>query len=117
MESSQNNPRDSRKPGGRSRVFVVEDHPIVREGLTLLIGADPQLMICGTKDTMEDAVPTILDATPDVVVIDITLGDGNGLELIRSLHRHKPRLPILVLSMHHEDLQAERACARGPRVM
>src|ERR1700759_4290425 len=100
---------------GRSRVFVVEDHPIVREGLTLLIGNDPQLMVCGTKDSLDHALEEILDAQADVVVVDITLGDGHGLDLIRGLHRHKPKLPILVLSMHHEDLQAERALRAGAR--
>ena len=94
---------------------MVEDHPIVREGLTLLIGNDPGLSVCGTKDSMHDALASIREAKPDVVVVDITLGDGNGLELIRSLHKQLPKLPILVLSMHHEDLQAERALRAGAR--
>jgi DNA-binding NarL/FixJ family response regulator len=103
------------KQSQRARVFVVEDHPIVREGLTLLISNDPGLMVCGCVDSMKDAMASMRQAKPDVVVLDITLGDGNGLELIRLLHREMPKVPVLVLSMHHEDLQAERALRAGAK--
>jgi DNA-binding NarL/FixJ family response regulator len=99
----------------KSRVFIVEDHPVVREGLTLLIGGEGDLDVCGSSATLHESMPLIRELKPDVVVVDISLGDGNGLDLIEELHAHDPKLPILALSMHDETVYAERALRAGAK--
>lgn len=101
--------------GKASRIFIVEDHPVVREGLTLLIGGEGDLSVCGSCALMREAMPKIQELKPDAVVVDITLGDGNGLDLIEQLHEFDPKLAILALSMHDESVYAERALRAGAR--
>ena len=101
--------------GQIARVFIVEDHPVVREGLTLLIGGEGDLNVCGSSASMRESMPQIRELKPDVVVVDITLGDGNGLDLIEEIHSYDPKLPILALSMHDESVYAERALRAGAK--
>lgn len=97
----------------RKRVLIVDDHPIVRHGLRRMIEAAPDLAVCGEAETEADAKRGIRELSPDVVIVDLTLGHGDGLELVRDVKAHHPRLPMLVLSMHEETIYAERLLAAG----
>lgn len=99
----------------RQRVLIVDDHPIVRHGLTRMIEAAPDLAVCGEAETVADAKRAIRELHPDVVIVDLTLGQGDGLELVRDVRAHHPGLPMLVLSMHEESIYAERMLAAGAR--
>jgi DNA-binding NarL/FixJ family response regulator len=99
----------------KSQVFLVEDHPIVRQGLAMLIDGEPDLAICGTAESVQDAVAQLRRLKPDVAIVDISLGDGSGLDLIAKLHEDRPNLPMLALSMHDENLFAERAVRAGAK--
>lgn len=95
------------------RIFHVDDHPVVRQGLRLLIEQEPDLRMCGEAADVPEALEGVEHFAPDLVVTDLTLEVGNGLDLTRALRRHHPALPILVLSMHDEQLYAERALSAG----
>ncbi len=99
----------------RRRVLIVDDHPIVRHGLGRMIEAAPDLEVCGEVENVADAKRAIRELHPDVVIVDLSLGQGDGLELIRDARAHHPRLPMLVLSMHEESIYAERLLAAGAR--
>lgn len=100
---------------GRRRVLIVDDHPIVRQGLVRMIEAAPDLSVCGEVENVVDARRAIREQLPDVVIVDLTLGQGDGLELVREVRAHHPRLPMLVLTMHEEAIYAERMLAAGAR--
>jgi DNA-binding NarL/FixJ family response regulator len=97
----------------KSKVFIVDDHAIVRQGLAELINDQPDLIVVGESDNPPDALKRIAETSPDVVVLDITLNGGDGIELCRQLHERDPNLPILMLSMHDETLYAERVMRAG----
>ena len=97
----------------RSKVFLVDDHPILRQGLALFIDREPDLMVCGQADDAASALQAIREATPDFVVLDISLDGPDGLELLKTLRVRYPNLPVLVLSMHDESAYAERALRAG----
>ncbi|GMU70377.1 MAG: response regulator transcription factor [Steroidobacteraceae bacterium] len=99
----------------RRRVLIVDDHPIVRLGLARMIESAPDLAVCGDAENVTGAKRAVRELQPDVVVVDLTLGQGDGLELVRDLRAHHPSLPILVLSMHEESIYAERMLAAGAR--
>ena len=110
METSE-----AKSTGKKARVLLVEDHPVVRQGLSMLIDDEPDLAVCGGAESMRDAMPLVRKLKPDVVVVDIALGDGSGLDLIKDLHDALPNLPILALSMHDESVYAERAMRAGAK--
>lgn len=95
------------------RVLIVDDHPIVRHGLRRMIELEPDLAVCGEAQTEKEAREAIRELAPDVVIVDISLGQGDGLELVRDVHAQRPELPMLVLSMHDELIYAERLLAAG----
>jgi len=97
------------------RVLIVDDHPIVRQGLRRMIDLEPDLTVCGEAQGEREARAAIRDLKPDVIIVDISLGQGDGLELVRNAHAQYPTLPILVLSMHDESIYAERLLAAGAR--
>jgi DNA-binding NarL/FixJ family response regulator len=101
--------------GKKARVLLVEDHPVVRQGLSMLIDDEPDLVVCGGAESIAETMPMIRKLKPDVVVVDITLGDGSGLDLIKDIHDALPNLPILALSMHDESVYAERAMRAGAK--
>ena len=107
----------SKKSADRSkrRIFIVDDHPMMRQGLTQLIGAEPDLAICGEAENAERALDSIRALKPDLVLADISLPGKNGLELIKDFHVLQPGLPVLVISMHDESLYAERVLRAGGR--
>ena len=98
---------------GKRKVLIVDDHPIVRQGLRLMIDEEPDLKVCGEAQSEREARIAIRDLEPDVVIVDISLAQGDGLELVRDVHAHHPELPMLVLSMHDELIYAERLLAAG----
>jgi DNA-binding NarL/FixJ family response regulator len=92
----------------------VDDHPIVRLGIRQMLAAEPRFTICGEADSAAAALQ-LARSKPDLALVDLSLEDGSGLELIRSLHEVAPDLRVLVLSMHDEALFAERALRAGAR--
>jgi len=97
------------------RVFVVDDHPLVREGLANLIGQRPELAVCGEAEDAQGALRGIEAARPDVAIVDISLKDVSGVELIKQLKVHHPEVAVIALSMHDEQHYAERAIRAGAR--
>ena len=95
------------------KVLIVDDHPIVRQGLRRMIEPEPDLVVCGEVQTEREARAAIRALAPDVVIVDISLAQGDGLELVRDVHAQRPDLPMLVLSMHDELIYAERLLAAG----
>jgi DNA-binding NarL/FixJ family response regulator len=97
------------------RILVVDDHPIVRLGIRQMIAAEPRLTICGEAESAKSALRLVESSKPDLALVDLSLEDGTGLELIRTLREVAPAVQILVLSMHDEALFAERALRAGAR--
>jgi DNA-binding NarL/FixJ family response regulator len=91
----------------------VDDHPIVRQGLRRMIETESDLVVCGEVQTEREARAAIRALVPDVVIVDISLAQGDGLELVRDVHAQQPRLPMLVLSMHDEAIYGQRLLAAG----
>ena len=108
-------PHDSTAITPRARVLLVDDHPIVRHGLARLIDRQANLAVCAEVATVAEALAAVESAPPDVAIVDLMLEGGSGIDLIRALHLKLPALPILVLSMHEENLYAERALRAGAR--
>jgi DNA-binding NarL/FixJ family response regulator len=97
----------------KRRVFIVDDHAVVRNGLAELINQTPDLVFCGDAASAQEAIEKIQAAQPEAVILDLVLGDMNGLELLKKLKDLMPELPILVLSMHDEAYYAERCLRAG----
>jgi DNA-binding NarL/FixJ family response regulator len=98
------------------KVFVVDDHPIVRDGLQLLLNREDDLEVCGLAENANQAIRDIEKIKPDLVVVDISLKGGvSGIELTKGIKKRYPNLPVLVLSMHDEAIYAERAIRAGAR--
>jgi DNA-binding NarL/FixJ family response regulator len=95
------------------RVLLVDDHPIVRKGLRRLIENHAGLEVCAEAEGVRGARDLIRAHRPDIVVVDLSLKDGDGIELVKEVHAHHPGLPLLVLSMHDESVYAERLLAAG----
>jgi two-component system, NarL family, response regulator FusR len=109
---------DTDRDGGtplpvKRRVFLVDDHPIVRDGLTQMLEGTPDLCVCGAAGGAEEALAALAEPLPDLVVVDIFLERSNGIDLTKTLRDRFPALPILVLSMHDEQVYAERAIRAG----
>jgi len=96
-------------------VFVVDDHPLVREWLTNLIQQQPDLAVCGEAETGPEALQGIIAIKPQIAIIDISLKDSSGIELIKDLKQCCPNVAVLVLSMHEESHYAERALRAGAK--
>jgi len=97
----------------KSRVFLVDDHAMFREGLRQLIEREPEIDVCGDAADVETALVGIYETQPDLVIVDITLGGASGLDLIKSIKKDGEEIPVLVVSMHDEALYAERALRAG----
>ena len=97
----------------KHRVFVVDDHPIVRQGLALLIDQEPDLVVCGAAEEAHSALRAIASLRPDILILDISLPGSDGIDLLKTIRATDPDIPILVLSMHAESVYAERALRAG----
>lgn len=98
---------------GKSRILLVDDHPIVRQGLEEMINHEKDLMVCGTAEDLHQALEQINVLKPDLVVVDISLKGSNGIELLKNIKVRYPKLLVLMLSMHDESLYAVRALRAG----
>jgi DNA-binding NarL/FixJ family response regulator len=99
----------------RKRVFIVDDHPVVRQGLAQLINGESDLTVVGQGEDAYTALKAMRAAQPDVALLDISLKDADGLELLKELKSQGATFPVLMLSMHDETLYAERALRAGAR--
>jgi DNA-binding NarL/FixJ family response regulator len=97
------------------KVLLVDDHPLVRDGLVNLINQQPGLEVCGEAGTEAEAMTAVASLKPNVVVVDLTLESGSGIELLKNLKAAHPEVKTLVLSMHDEALYAERTLHAGAR--
>src|SRR5262245_36235282 len=97
----------------KKRVLVVDDHPIVRQGLTLLISRELDLEVCGEAEEAGAAMAAIARLRPDIVILDLSLNGPDGMDLIKAIRVRSGALPVLVLSMHDELTYAERALRAG----
>ena len=97
------------------RVLIVDDHPMMRQGLAQLIDNEPDLKVVAEADTGGQGLDIVVAQKLDLAVVDISLPDKNGLELIKDIRAVKPELPILIVSMHDEALYAERVLRAGAR--
>ena len=98
-----------------ARILIVDDHPIVRQGLAQLLNGEPDFVVCGEAGTARQAMTAIAELKPNLAIVDITLQGTNGIELIKNIVAQWPDLPILVLSMHDESLYGERALRAGAK--
>ncbi len=99
-----------------TNILIIDDHPIVRDGLEHLLSREDDLVICGQAEDAERGLKAIEETGPDLVIVDISLsGNISGMELTKTIHEIRPELPILVLSMHNESIYAERALNAGAR--
>jgi len=99
----------------KSNILIVDDHPIVRQGLAELVNQEADLAVCGQAEDAHQAMKTVKELKPDMAIVDISLKETSGMELIKDLNSQYPNLPILALSMHDESLYAERALRAGAR--
>ncbi len=107
--------KPSRAPAPKRSILVVDDHPMMRQGLSQLINNEPDLTVCCEAGTAEQALEFVTKSKPDLVLADISLPGKSGLELIKDLQALEPELPVLVISMHDESLYAERVLRAGAR--
>ncbi len=112
MEKDDSQQRDSTIKTTK-RILIVDDHPLIRTGLAALIGQEPDLQLCAECGSMKDALELAKTAKPDLAIVDLSLADGSGLELVQRLHCRDPQLHILVCSIHDEMLFAQRALHAG----
>jgi len=112
MPAKQKQPKPRKT---KTRILIVDDHPIVRQGMAGLIQHEPDLTVCGGADDAQQAIKAIKTTKPDLAIVDISLKDTSGIELIKDIKVRFPNLPILVLSMHDESLYAERALRAGAK--
>src|ERR1700733_10787716 len=94
-------------------VFIVDDPPIVRQGLALLINREPDLSVCGDAEEASSALRMIESLKPDLIIVDISLNGPDGLDLLKNIRARDPNLPVLILSMLDESLYAERSLRAG----
>jgi DNA-binding NarL/FixJ family response regulator len=99
----------------KKRILIVDDHPMMREGLAQLIENELDLMVDSQADSAAQALRIIETTVPDLLLLDISLPDKSGLEVIKDIHALQPNLPVLVVSMHDESLYAERVLRAGGR--
>jgi len=97
----------------KHRILVVDDHPIVRQGLALLINQEADLVVCGEAEEATGAMHVLASSHPDILIVDISLNGPDGLDLLKNIRSIHPTLPVLILSMHDESIYAERALRAG----
>jgi len=97
----------------KNKIVLIDDHPLVREWLTNLINQEKDLVVSGTAENKSEALALMEREVPDLAVVDITLGEDSGIDLIKEMKRQHPTVKLIVLSMHSESLYAERALRAG----
>jgi DNA-binding NarL/FixJ family response regulator len=99
----------------KKQVLIVDDHPVVRDGLTTIINHEQDLNVCGEADDDYQALKTVSELKPDVIIVDISLKNSDGIELTKNIKVRYPKLPVIILSVHDESLYAERALLAGAK--
>jgi DNA-binding NarL/FixJ family response regulator len=99
----------------KRRIFVVDDHPVVRDGFRSIINQETDLVVCGEAAESATALANIGPAAPDLILADLSLGDRSGLELLKDLAIQHPSIPVFVVSMHDEAIYADRVLRAGAR--
>jgi DNA-binding NarL/FixJ family response regulator len=102
-------------PARKSAILIVDDHPLLRRGLSALIESDPDLSVCGQATSSRSALEAIGRVPTDLAIVDLGLEGSDGLELIKEIKRQHPKVLTLVLSMHDESVYAERSFKAGAR--
>ncbi len=103
----------SRETPAKRRILIIDDHALVRRGLTALIDNEPDLTVCAEAATCQAGFDAIASSKPDLVIADLSLKDGDGWEIVKKIRLHHKRLPVLVLSMHDAPIYAERTFKAG----
>lgn len=96
-----------------AKILIVDDHPLVREGLTLRISMHDDLQVCGEAESEDEALALVKQTQPDLAIVDLSLKSGHGLEVVKQVKSHYPKVAMLVLSGFQESLYAERALRAG----
>lgn len=99
----------------KTRVLLVDDHPIFRQGLAALLKPEPDLTVCGHAVNAREALVAVATTKPDLALVDLSLAESDGIDLLKDLKAYHPRLPVIMLSMHDEMLYAESALRAGAR--
>jgi len=107
-------PKDEKTDRPR-RVMIVDDHPIVRHGLCQLIRQEPDLEVCAEEGSAPDALALLAEARPDIILLDISIEGANGIEMMKAICEQGVDTPVLMLSMHDENLYAERSLRAGAK--
>jgi len=107
--------KQAKKSETKTQILLVDDHPVVRDGLTMIINHQQDLNVCGSADDAHNAFKAIAELKPDIIVADISLKNSDGIELTKSIKAKYPKLPVVVLSVHDESVYAERALRAGAR--
>jgi DNA-binding NarL/FixJ family response regulator len=115
MSLSSRTKPEKTETSAKTKVFLVDDHPLVREWLTQLIQRESDLAVCGEAEDTQEALQKISETKPEIVIVDISLKTTHGLELVKDLQVRYPSLPVLILSMHDESLYAERVLRAGAK--
>jgi len=97
------------------RILIVDDHAMMREGIAAILNKEPDLEVCGEAESPAEALERLEATAPDLAMVDLSLKEGSGLDLVKDLHARRPELPVLVLSMHDESIYAERVLHAGAR--
>ena len=108
-------PQDRARSNQKHRILIVDDHPIFRHGLMQLLSQEDDLEVCGEAQDYQGALKATAALKPDMIIVDITLKDMSGIDLIKEVHKIDKGIPMLVISMHDESLYAERAFRAGAR--
>jgi len=113
LPNSISSPSCADAPARKLDVLIVDDHPIMREGLGALINAERDMRLCGEADNAADAITAVEQLHPDVAIVDIALRGRNGIELVKDIKSRNPHLPVIVLSMYEATLYGDRAAHAG----
>jgi DNA-binding NarL/FixJ family response regulator len=111
--NSSSHPRPTNPPQRKRSILLVEDHPIVRQGLEQMINHEPDLRVCGTAENAERALEQLQTSRPDLLLLDISLQGDSGLDILKQARQQHSDLRVLILSMHDERLYAMRALGAG----
>jgi DNA-binding NarL/FixJ family response regulator len=112
-QTTQNQAAQNQATSRKHRILVVDDHPIVRQGLALLINQEADLLVCGEAEEAMGAMHVLASSKPDILIVDISLNGPDGIDLLKNVRNIYPTLPVLILSMHDESIYAERALRAG----
>lgn len=113
MSGQSRSKLDPSAPTKTVRIFVVDDHPLMRDGMAMLIRSEPSWQICGFASSIQETLRQLPTVEPDLMVVDLSLKDGLGLDLIKTVKERSPGIRVLVVSAYEENLYAERALRAG----